>query len=65
MHARMLQETVKQDRPSIEERFKREHNLAWNDLDIQLTNFVPSFAVTEIRTGVVLGYWPLPSVSTV
>lgn len=64
-HAIMLQQTVKQDRPSIEERFKREHNLAWNDLDIQLTDFVPSFAVTEIRTGVVLGYWPLPSVSTV
>lgn len=55
-HARMLQEMVKQDRASIGERFKREHNLAWDDLDIQLTSFVPSFAVTESRTGVTLGY---------
>lgn len=55
-HARMLQEKVEQDRPSVEEHFKRDRNLAWDDLDIRLTGFVPSFAVTEIQTGEALGY---------
>lgn len=55
-HVRTLQERVRQDRTSIEERFKTEYNLVWDDLDIRLTSFVPSFAVTEIRTGVALGY---------
>ena len=55
-YARMLQERVEQDRPSIEEQFKRDHNLAWDDLDIRLTGFAPSFAVTETRTGEALGY---------
>lgn len=55
-HARLLQEKVKWDRPSIEGRFKRDHNLAWDDLDIRLTGFVPSFAVTEVRTGEALRY---------
>ena len=55
-HAGMLQETINQGRTSIEERFKREHNLDWDDLDIRLTSFVPSFDVTEIQTRVALGY---------
>lgn len=55
-YARTLQEMVEQDRTSIEGYFKRKHNLAWDDLDIQLTSFVPSFAVTEIRTGATLKY---------
>jgi hypothetical protein len=54
--ARTLQKIVQQERPSIEERFEKYHNLAWEDLEIRLTSFAPSFAVTEIRTGETLGY---------
>jgi hypothetical protein len=51
-----LQKTVEKDRPSIEEHFKKHYNLIWDDLDIRLTSFVPSFAVIETRTGEVLQY---------
>ena len=51
-----LQKQVERDRASIEEHFKRNCNLAWDDLDIRLTSFVPSFAVTERRTGEALRY---------
>lgn len=51
-----LQTQVERDRTSIEEHFKKNYNLAWDDLDIRLTSFVSSFAVTERRTGEALGY---------
>lgn len=51
-----LQEQVEQSRPSIEEHFKKEHNLAWSDLDIRLTSFAPNFTVAEARTGEALQY---------
>lgn len=51
-----LQEKVEQSRSNIEERFKKDHDLTWADLDIHLTSFVLGFIVTEARTGETLRF---------
>ncbi len=51
---RNLQARLENARSMLEQHFKENHGLCWEDLDIHLTSFYPSVTVIERKTGTVL-----------